>query len=393
MTFGIERTTEEYSYIKSPSKGVCTVTQVTWLNDLYNHPEYKQIISSYESFQKWKFVETKIQEREINMELKLFKSRNVFGKTLININEKLKEIDEKKIPSETRNQSKNSSTYYYPRAEFTTLKTKIEKIIKQTNINLDTLIEIKNMYTIIKEYVSKYLYSIPNTEKLFKSIEKMEIKTIIINNYLISDNIPLNDNSEDKNKKKQVIATFWGKGYNKYNGFMDTIKKFTNRNIFSSNYLLQDTIDDYINGNNENNNFGEIMYPYNSKFSENIKKLINTGITIKRNEEIKYNIYVRMDVIQGEINDENVNKIDCAFNDKYLGNELINLLKINKNTWELEPMRFFFDSKTLKTTEINNDIFQINNIPQKNYSQDSFNRTMRGGRTKYKNRKSKKNRE
>ena len=66
---GIESTKQKYSYIRSPTKGICTVSQVIWLNDLYNHPNYKDIINNYENFKIWKTREIQKQEDDIENEL------------------------------------------------------------------------------------------------------------------------------------------------------------------------------------------------------------------------------------------------------------------------------------------------------------------------------------
>jgi hypothetical protein len=72
LGLGIESTKEKYSYIRTPSKGICTVSQVIWLNDLYNHPHYKDIIYNYENFKVWKTREIQKQEDDIENELELY---------------------------------------------------------------------------------------------------------------------------------------------------------------------------------------------------------------------------------------------------------------------------------------------------------------------------------
>jgi hypothetical protein len=79
MTLGMKSTKQKYSYIKSLTNGVCTVTQIIWLNDLYNHPEYKKIVSEYVKFQEWKIIETEKKEKELEEDLKKFKKNHLSG--------------------------------------------------------------------------------------------------------------------------------------------------------------------------------------------------------------------------------------------------------------------------------------------------------------------------
>jgi hypothetical protein len=74
---------------------------------------------------------------------------------------------------------------------------------------------------------------------------------------------------------------------------------------------------------------------------------IDTGITLKSNVP---EIYVRIDVIGGKLDNTNMSKIECAFLGEYLGNEFNRLTATTKTTksWELEKKRFFFDLKDLK---------------------------------------------
>jgi hypothetical protein len=61
----------DYSYLKIDGN-VYTVTQAIWLNDIYNHKEYKQLIDKFEQLQKWKDKEIASSNDDLNKRYKLF---------------------------------------------------------------------------------------------------------------------------------------------------------------------------------------------------------------------------------------------------------------------------------------------------------------------------------
>lgn len=355
ITLGIQSKQPKYSYIKSPSKGICTVTEVVWLNDIYNHPEYKKIIDQYTTFQKWKITEVKQLQLEIDNELKVYNKS--YGKGLNELNGIISDKTiQKKIKDKFVYKMQRSNINIKPEIEFNTFIDKLAIITK--NINnlrnyIKDLILLKHSYEIISTNIKDELIGIKglNIQSLMNSIEKVELNNEIIDNYLESSSIQFeSENQTSEEKKLQERIKRWS-GYSKYNEFMNLLKTFKKPNNESSNIFLQEVIEDFIRGDTENE-FEELMHPINSK-SPDIAKFIKTGITMKSSNPIKNTIYVRMDVIAGEINDSNKNEINCMFNGDYLGNELNRLLKPNNKFWELDPNRFFFDLKTGEGNEKN----------------------------------------
>ena len=358
ISLGIESKEPKYSYIKSPSKGICTVTEVIWLNDLYNHPEYKKIVDQYATFQKWKITEVKQLQLEIDNELKLYNKS--YGKGLNALNDIFSDKNiQKKIKDRMVYKMQRSNINIKPEIEFNTFIDKLAMITKNIeNVeylrkNIKDLILLKRSYEIIATNIKDELVGIKglNIQSLMNSIEKVELNNEIIDNYLESSSIQFeSENQTNEEKKLQERIKRWS-GYTKYNEFMNLLKTFKKPNNESSNIFLQEVIEDFIRGDTENE-FEELMHPINSK-SPDIAKFIKTGITMKSSNPIKNTIYVRMDVIAGEINDSNKNIINCMFNGDYLGNELNRLLKPNNNFWELDPNRFFFDLKSGEGNENN----------------------------------------
>lgn len=355
MTLGIQSTKQKYSYINSPSKGKCTVTQIIWLNDIYNHPEYKTIVEKYDTFQNWKITEITKLEYEMNNEIKIYKKAyknglenlaEILNKRKTEI-EKLMDINNQRLIKEKKMNDKNDFNIFIGK-----LNLIIKEINKLNNHYMDLIIfkrKYHNIYKFIKDEIS--LISNFNMQLLLQSIDTIELNSEIINKYLKASTIQIEGDKNSltlsrEEKELQQRITKWN-GYNKYNEFINLLKTFQKSSNESYNIYLQEVIDDFIRGDTDNE-FEELMYPSNIQSSAELIKLIQTGINIKSSNPIKHTIYLRMDVIAGELNDSNKNSIYCVFNGEYLGNELNQLLKENKNYWELTSNRFFFDLNTMK---------------------------------------------
>jgi hypothetical protein len=362
ISLGIKSTKQKYSYIKTPSKGICTVIQVIWLNDLYNHPEYKKIISEYIKFQEWKIIESYKKEKELKSEYTKFQKKYSTG--LQKLNESLKKIS---------NPTKRFEQTYYGYAdknylkEYEFIKETIPQILNFGNIEdtINNLIKFKFSFNILKVKLGKELQDIRkdfNEEQIIGDINKLEMINEIVNVYLNKKELKVeNDKSKEDYQYKMTdydkesenlknrIKNEW-KDYNKYTEFIKLIQTFIRPNNESSNNSLQDLIENFIKGEDEDREFEKIL----SKSNTNSSK-IETGITIKSNDPIKNVIYVRMDVIAGEINDKNKNSINCIFNGEYLGNELMRLTKPSKKTFELEKDRFFFDLNSKSSKDVKKD--------------------------------------
>jgi len=345
---GIESTKQKYSYINSPSKGICTVTQVIWLNDLYNHPEYKKIVENYDEFQKWKIKETTKLNDEITKEINVYGS--VYGIGLKELQKILTDNATKTIIESSMTNMQRSNIRINLKNEFKEFLENLKIIISNLNnlVNfIPNLIKFKRTYENIRRYIETQLSTIKkfNISSLIQSITKVELNYEIINKYLdisIVSDTTTNLTSEERDLQQRVQR--WD-GYKKYNEFMNLLKLFKRPTNESSNLELQEVIEDYLRGNTENE-FEILMYPANSKSSD-IKNLVETGMSIKPTEP-KNTINVRMDVIAGVLNDGNKKEINCSFNEQYLGNELDRLLKTTTKFWELDPNRFLFELNTTK---------------------------------------------
>jgi hypothetical protein len=366
---GMKSTKQKYSYIRLPSEGICTVTNVVWLNDIYNHPEYKKIIFEFEKFQLWKDQEKVFLKNEIDNIMKLFNTKYILGKVWNKLLKKINILDENEIPTTIYNRYnyisnyRSSSNQLNYRDEFKKLKKLLQNkddIIN--NNNYKELFNIKKHYNNL-EVVLKTEIIVANIDNFISNIEKIQVNNTIINKYLSTDSFietkPINKYkmTQEELRLEQKIQKW--KGYQKNIDFINLLKIFDKSKNESTNHLLQKTIDDFVSGYSKQD-FELLLNPSNSK-SSNVIELIETGLTVKKNDPVKNTIYVRMDLIIGEVDDSNKNSINCVYNNDYLGNELNILLNAKDNFWELDKNRFLFDLNKMKMIENN----PKNNIEKK----------------------------
>jgi hypothetical protein len=335
-----------YSYIKSPSKGICTVTRVVWLNDIYNHPQYKLIAKEYEKFQEWKAGELKKETDELVTLIDNFKKKHTqeFDALTKHINT----IDAKKSP---KLYQKNLLI-----GEFNSLKSTLLPITSG-NFKISDLIVFRRLMNKLKEFLElDQIRSEFNIDNVTKDIGYIEFVDEILTKYLNNPDIPIENedsqNDDEKAKLKRLIVNEWN-GYKKYSEFTKFIGTFVSPNMETSNILLQNELENF--SKNKKNRIEEIAIPLNSTKSE-IKPLIETGISIKSNDAVNNEIQVRIDVILGKLDDTNKGVIDCLFQSESLGNQFEGLLTAPPNFWELDPNNFFFDLNSIKNnTEQSNE--------------------------------------
>lgn len=376
---GMKYNKQKYSYIKLPSEGICTVTNVVWLNDIYNHPEYKKIIFEFEKFQIWKDEERTLLNNEINNIMKLFSDKYILGKVWKRLLRKINSIDENEIPTTSINYNRYNYNLNYRSSfkpvnykdEFNKLKMLLKnKDIIIDNKNYNDLFNIKKHYNNL-EYVLRNDINVANIDNFISNIEKIQVNSAIINKYLSGDSFIEIKNrnkynmSPDEQRLEQKIQKW--KGYQKNMDFINLLKIFDKSKNESTNSLLQKTIDDFVSGYS-NKDFELLLNPSNSK-SSNVIEIIETGVTVKKNNPVKNTIYVRMDLIIGEVDDNNKNSINCVYNNDYLGNELNILLNAKDRFWELDKNRFLFDLNKMKVISDFSNNSNYENKP--NYEQNN----------------------
>jgi hypothetical protein len=386
---------QKYSYLNIPSKGICTINRIAWLNDIYNHPEYKKLVEKFIKYNELKLLESLKMQDKIEILSKIFKKKysvlipilsniNITIDDIITYNSRYRTISEKtnylnKFKKLFSNILNVDSNFYENLTSFITLI----NLLKDTNINnvfqKEIIIKLKDKNydgnRLIKQdndndteridyEISAYFINFTINE-LIKDIEK--ILTIYdINDYLTNPNLDINfnndrtaqmylsqDDIERKNKLERIKS--W-KGYSEIVSFTELIKKV--QKLESSNIFLQRELNKYIK--NRRNKIEDLIVAENSKSSSNIN-YVDTGISIPENSNAL--IYLRVDVIGGKVDDNNRSKVKCVFDGDKLGNDLELLLKPNSHFWELDKHRFFFDVNKESSVIIDENKNEIKSLP------------------------------
>jgi len=391
-----------YSYIKLNS-GIYTITNVTWINDIYNHSDYSNLVKQFNLLESWKKKESEKLILEIEDKLKkLMSDFSIKGKYFFN-SDNIKYIQDK---IEYQKKLYNSNKYYH------SLKLKINidnfyKLMKYIN-NFNNVIIIsdnnardnemfKNASTInaIYKELSKSDQTNDNSNFYRKMNEfSNQVNTItsyyfILSEYLQKDGINLNyKNNSESNEDRQIQNILTNK-YTQYTNFVNDIYQFAPPIRDTTNKELQKTINNFLN--NTNNTLNELMDPRN-KYANKYK--INTGVSIvTSNGTPQYNIQVRLDLIKGELDDSNKKEIDCMYQGESLGYDLQKIMNESLYpAWILDSNRLYVEmpppNKEDETNEkvdniSDSEIVQREQEPQSQLEQDKQDETVKYGGVKY----------
>ena len=351
-----------YTYLKLKGK-VYTVTQTVWINDIYNHPDYKVLVQKFQTLMAWKENERIKLEKDIGEQMKKFKNpeknksqeHNFTESDITDISKQKKEFDATEITREIQ-------------TAYINFNNAIETMIKaiqnfNTSINgTDIMVILDNANNLKMAYddllklgfkpKQRYTTIINNIQKQLDIVQTDEF---ILNNYMKTEGINLNYENE-KDIYKQRLKEKFGK----YVDFAETIKQFTLPNKETTNVFLQETVDNFLY--NRDNVFNDIMNiekfgsipqglpTYEKKVFEKRK---NTGITIvyDKNQPI-YEIFLQVNCIGGELTDDNKSAIDCLYKDDFLGNRMEYLVNESvSNIWEINTNRVYFDLEDARVQE------------------------------------------
>ena len=379
-----------FSYFKTDNK-IYTITKTIWLNDFVNHPLYRNLLDSYTEFNKWRQIKgPEIKEEIVSLKEKLkndvtkqfTKKQNEIKKSIQNLSELIALGDSRYV---TRNQYIVSLIMLLFELY---IETKIVEPAYGANNNDNSF---KVFKTTIKEWVDPltqavigFKKTIADIDKLLTDVEnirdKMEkpvgdiqiprdlrdllrpitdisrrIKNLkIIHEKYFEDlettNINFDEDSDDI--KKDFTET----NYKQYFDFIKSIKLLIKPNTESSNKELQKMILEYTQAANDK--FGKYLKNVKDKYLDrNIDKpdsvdlkLLYVGVnsTEQSSKEIpKYEIYLQVDVIGGELTDATIPQIKCSYNGDDLGIKFNRFRKNRESVqYEVDKTRFFYDIAT-----------------------------------------------
>jgi hypothetical protein len=456
--------TKNFSYLKLDGN-VYTVTKVIWLNDLLNHPVYRDFINEFIGFTQLASEQKVSLETNIKDKTNILFNRiqydktnkntrnslniyygyiekfvdNIIANTLVQnsydsqksekfisglkqiiillikladlhitftldlkgtantptrIEDSIKQVDEiflivvklvkaekdvKRFPADADLKNKLDDA----KNEYTTLSNfKIKNINTKTigvNYLSDLTILINDIFDIynrLKDGNTGTLTGIPPEFSARLNNIKNEIKSItiqeIIKEKYLSDDANINLEGEDPD-----VVTELTKSFPTYITFSNKIKELLPSNRFTTNDNLQTKIVEYSKGNTSNNDdsFDKIMKAIQDQFilmnnnkkttdfdDQQIQSLLNTEINVldKRKQDAPhYEIYVALNLIEGEIKSDNLNNIKCIYRGMYLGKEMQNYFtKYNK--YDIDQHLFYLSQKTIKNEKLNESLLVQN---------------------------------
>jgi hypothetical protein len=395
--------TSAYSYVKIDRK-VYTVSQAVWLNDIYNHKEYADLIDKFKKLKIWKDKANSKLSDEITTKLNKFKSNYANGFDTA-------DISYIKSQNKNINDLSNIATGYAKeklQAEYATYNSTLDDFINTVNIfqssidneSYDTISDnAKNMvetYKLVTKYGTNFFKPKDKFNKIIENVnrdlEEIRINEYIRDKYMSKPGVDLDYEKDDPKYSSRLKTNF-----KEYTEFVDNIKKFRAPNKESSNYHLQETFNEFLENREKYKGiFNFLMNPYNININpfdkikkresaegvksftdakENYHKRKNTGVTIlpsAGSTEPGYEIYVQLNVIGGELNDTNKSLVDCLYQGELLGNKMEYLINESlRNPWDINTTRLFFDItegdavKEIEKKKIENQTNQSEKVIQK----------------------------
>jgi hypothetical protein len=367
-----------YSYLKIDGK-VYTVAQVVWLNDIYNHTEYADLIDKFKNLKIWKDKALRKLNDEITVKLTKFKSNygSGFDKAdLTYIENQKKDVSKETLEKITKDQYSLGKL----QLEYNTYNGTVDDFIKTVNAfqksvidnDADTISDnAKNMvdtYKLVTKYGSNFFKPKDKFNQIIdnvnRDLEDIRINEYIRDRYMLKPGVDLDYEKDDQKYTSKLKSNF-----KEYTEFADNIKKFRAPNKESSNYQLQKTFNEFLENREKYKGlFNFLMNPYNININpfDNVKKKDaavgveefvkekesyhlrkNTGVTLLPSagaNDPAYEIFVQLNVIAGELNDSNKSLVDCLYQGDSLGNKLEYLVNETlRNPWDINSNRLFFD--------------------------------------------------
>lgn len=373
-------TQKNYSYLKLSDGKIYTFIRLVWLNDLLNHPRYKEFLDNFIIFWNWYKRETRkisIKQNGIIVEtIELIDSvledidnekKEVTDKVIEYLDQRLRVINVElnklsKLTKLTINEKKKEKDLNNEKAEYNKyisdnnqiFNTNVKKTINQLNSLKKKLNEGKIPELIKINYFKEYA----KLNQVYPINKKTEEKLIKINS-----NIPLIKEFESKNikemkdyedliKKSEKMKDYTKSTYGEYRNFIGFKNKYTIGSYSYPKYIsTNDDLKDFFNTDRDPavknadkdveiffNIFEKIYNIYIAGTSDKttseeeaiLKKIMNTGVNIvypDNNSYVSsysnasyYEIYIMADFIQGKVDDKNANEIFCPYVGDYLGN-------------------------------------------------------------------------
>jgi hypothetical protein len=362
--------THYFSYLKIGG-GTYTIKKTVWLNDMLNHPVYRKMIVEYRKVRKWADEELYSKESKFGKPAEQIKE--IDGKIKIKIDEMKKTIEELNNIAMTatgKGKTKDFEILYnllksVNESSLANDKT-VKQIVEHGWISSDTSMLIVTQPTIITDKVNPLKAQLRDAAKLVSKhlAKKQEIKDNLanVNAYFTTalTRVRATNQISPILRKFQAIMNDYKDPFRKSSNIylqqlIDGL--FTNDDIAAKYYKLLDAIyEKYIRGESINDDAEAVLTNGTDE-----PKLVNVGISyinIGESNKPTREVYFMIDLVDGEINNENVSSIYCPFIGDYLGNQLEYLISESRNTvenkWAVDKNRQMFSLKKIEASIANN---------------------------------------
>jgi len=357
--------THYFSYLKIGGS-TYTIKKTVWLNDMLNHPVYRKMIVEYRKVRKWadeelyskesKFGNPEQQIKEIDgkIRIKLNEMRtiieelNQLAKTahgtlttdfknlydLLNAAEKISLVDNAIIGHNWIDGTGNKLVYSNQRnvdRDVTPKRMTLQKLAAEIRVQMENQKKIKDKLANVNSHFTTALTKARPTNQVSPILRKFQAF--------------MNDYKEPFRKSSNIYLQ----------QLIDGL--FTNDDLAKNYYKLLDAIyKKYIRGENID---GEAEKLLTNGTDE--PQLVNVGISyinVGESNKPTREVYFMIDLVDGEINNENVSSIYCPFIGDYLGNQLEYLIAEARNTvenkWAVDKNRQMFSLKKIEASIANN---------------------------------------
>lgn len=396
-----------YSYLNI-NGAIYTVSGTIWLNDIVNHPLYRKMINNYIEFNKWRTIMFNTLTRKKDMiDTLIYRTITLTSVDKTNLISNLmnmridmyKDLKKNMIEDQKKNMIDNNE-YAYIDALFVNiiklfkLKTQdnirlIEAIIPYNITNVDmekdddkstvselNVTELNNIIITVQDTLDDIMgivqqmatmgneYKLPNfinrlVNKLINMInDKIDINELLVSSFspkFVNMGYMLDINIPDKYKNNT---------YEPYNIYINSIQEYIYPSRVTINDHLQEMITDFHDNINKHMNY-YIRYiiqkyymnsptvkfsnfiPTNTKFKF-LKNYSSApffiGVCKLEDTVPVYEVYVQVNVIGGEVNDNNSRSISCKYTDSLLGDKLLKYenISLSQNKWTVDPNPFHY---------------------------------------------------
>lgn len=351
-----------FSYLKIGG-GTYTIKKTVWLNDMLNHPVYRKMIVEYRKVRK--LADEELYSKESKFGKPEEQIKEIDGKIRIKLDEMKKIIEE--LNNLTPIPSKPDKTDDF------------KKLYNLLNNDSSVSDIISNEWITAKE--SKQVYKLRSNVEVIAAKKRTTLQQLAADiNVHLANKKKIKDNLDNVNKyfttaltkvratnqMSQVLRKFQAI----MNDYKDPFRKssniylqqlidglFTNDDIAAKYYKLLDAIyKKYIRGENIDGEDEKLLTNGTTE-----PQLVNVGISyinIGESNKPTREVYFMIDLVDGEINNENVSSIYCPFIGDYLGNQLEYLIAEARNTvenkWAVDKNRQMFSLKKIEASIANN---------------------------------------